>query len=89
MIRAVWEKVWKGIVGNQKRDNVRREVSETQGRSKRKKWKERETPALRNKVKSEKHVRDIRGIKRRDTTENVFARPNGLREKAETAISCR
>ena len=34
-------------------------------------------------------VRDIRGIKRRDRNENVFARANGLRENAETAISCR
>ena len=33
--------------------------------------------------------RDIGGVKRRNRNENVFARPNGLRENAETAISCR
>ena len=49
----------------------------------------RERLALRNKVKSEKRSRDIRGIKRRGRNENVFARPDGLRENAETAISCR
>ena len=40
--------------------------------------------ALRNKVK-----RDSRGVKRRDGNENVFARPNELRENAESVISCR
>ena len=49
----------------------------------------RERLALRNKVKSVTHSRDIRGIKRRDRNENVFARPIGRRENAETAISCR
>ena len=37
----------------------------------------------------EEHSRDLRGVKRRDRNENVFARPNELRENAETAISCR
>ena len=49
----------------------------------------RERLALRNKVKSEKRSRDIRGIKRRARNENAFASPNGLRENAETAISFR
>ena len=49
----------------------------------------RQRPGLRNKVKEEKHLRDLRGFKRRNRNENVFARPNGLRENAETAISCR
>ena len=31
---------------------------------------------------------DIRGVARGDRNENVFARANGLRENAETAISC-
>ena len=31
----------------------------------------------------------IWGVKRRHRNENVFARSNGLRENAETAISCR
>ena len=34
-------------------------------------------------------LRDLRGVKRRNRNENVFARPNRLRESAETAISCR
>ena len=55
-----------------------------------KQWIERgERLALRNKVKEEEHFRYIRGFKRRNRNENVFARPNGLRENAETAISCR
>ena len=29
------------------------------------------------------------GVKRRDMNEHVFPRPDGLRENAETAISCR
>ena len=33
--------------------------------------------------------RYIRGAEGRSWNENVSARPNGLREKAETAISCR
>ena len=33
-------------------------------------------------------LRGVRGVKRRDTTLNVFAGPNGLCENAETAISC-
>ena len=39
-------------------------------------------------MKEEEHL-DIRGVKRRNTNENVSARPNGLRENAETVISCR
>ena len=35
---------------------------------------------VRNKVKSEEHSRDTRGIERRDRIENVLARPNKLRE---------
>ena len=40
-------------------------------------------------MKEEEHSRDVRGFKRRDGNENNFARPNGLRENAETAVSCR
>ena len=49
---------------------------------------EKERLALRNKVKEEKHFRDMRGVEGRCWSENVAARPNGLREIAETAISC-
>ena len=34
-------------------------------------------------------LRDIREVKRRDWNENVFSRPNRIRENAEAAISCR
>ena len=40
-------------------------------------------------MKEEEHLRDVRRVKRRNRNENVSARPNGLRENAETAISCR
>ena len=42
---------------------------------------ERERLALRNEVKEEKHLRGIRGAEGRYWNENVFSRPNGLREK--------
>ena len=72
-----------------RRDTVQREVSGVQDRSKRKDRNRRERLALRNKVKKEEHLRDLRGIKGRDRNGNVFPRPNGLRENAETAISSR
>ena len=49
----------------------------------------RERLALRNKVKEEEYLEFYGGFKRRNRDENVFARSNGLRENAETAISCR
>ena len=49
----------------------------------------KERLALRNKVESEKHLGDIRGIEGSDRNEDVFARPNGLRENAETVLWCR
>ena len=43
----------------------------------------RERLALRNKVKEEEHLRDIRGrVKRRNWNEHVSARANGLLENA-------
>ena len=42
--------------------------------------------ALRNKVESEKHVRDTRRVKRRNKNDSVFAWPYGLRENAENAL---
>ena len=33
-------------------------------------------------------LRALRGVERRIMNENVFARPNGLRENAKTATSC-
>ena len=40
-------------------------------------------------MKEEEHWRDLRGFKRRNRNENVFARLNGLSENADSAISCR
>ena len=41
-------------------------------------------------MKEEKEaLRDVRGVGGRYWNESVSARPNGLRENAETAISCR
>ena len=40
-------------------------------------------------VKEEKHIEiDLRGFEGRYWNENVPERPNGLREKPETAFSC-
>ena len=50
----------------------------------------RERLALRNKVESEQHLLgDTRWIEVRHRNENIFARPNGLGENAETDLSCR
>ena len=46
----------------------------------------RERLALRNKEQEEEHLKIYGGVKRRNRDENMFARPNGLRENAETAI---
>ena len=40
-------------------------------------------------MEEEEHLRDLREVKKRNRNENVFSRPNGLRENAETAISFR
>ena len=101
--KAVWEKVPKGragtrwdsvagriylVGGNQEEmmsaDKFARYKTDTEERMER-----RERLALRNTVESEKHFRDKWGVERRDRNENVFARPDGLRENAETAISRR
>ena len=42
----------------------------------------RERLALRNKMESGKSFTDIRGVEGRNRSENVFARPNGLRDNA-------
>ena len=79
--------VWKKVGGNQedmlsmeKFGGYKTEVNELVERGQR--------LALR-KVEGGKHFRDIREVARRNWTENAFAWPNGLRENAETAVSCR
>ena len=65
-----------------RRGDVRREVLEVQGGSRR---RERMV-ALRKQGGVGK--KQMRGIERRNRDENIFARPDGLRENAATAISC-
>ena len=83
---SVVEKVWKDVGGDQeeilsieKFAGCKTEVKE--------KIEIRQRLTLRNKVKEEEHFSDLRKVKR-NRNENVFARANGLRENAETAISC-
>ena len=68
-------------------DTVHRKVCGVQDRSKR---KGRNKGKVSAKKQGERGgtLRDLREVKRRNRNENVFARPNGLRENAETAISC-
>ena len=84
---SVVEKVWKEMGENQEEtlsiEKFAGYKTEVKG-----KIDIRERLALRNKVKEEEHFRDLRGVKRRHRNEDVFARPNGLRQNAETAISC-
>ena len=70
-----------------RRDAVHREV-EVQDRSKR---KDRNKGKASAKTHGERGgtLRDIRRVRRRHRNENVFARPNGLHENAETSTSCR
>ena len=85
---TVVEKISQGLAGDQevvlsteKFGGYKTEVKE--------KVEERERRALRNKVKEEKHIGDTRGVEGRYWNGNVSTRPNGLHQKAETAISCR
>ena len=66
---------------------VHREVWGIRDRSK-KYERKRQTRALKNEVEEEEHLQTYGGL-RKDRNENIFARPNGLCENAETAISCR
>ena len=100
--KSVWEKVTKGRTGKRwhsvaekalKRMGENQEdilSAEKFGRCKteaEEMIESREGLALRNKVKSGKHLVDKRGVKQRDGNESVFAQPHGLRENAETSIS--
>ena len=101
--RAVWEKVtkkragiwWDSVVEKVRKDmggsqkyTVHREVCGVQDRSKKIYINKRKASAKKQGERGGT-LRDLRGVKRRNRNENVFARPNGLRENAETAISCR
>ena len=71
-----------------RRDTVHREVCGVQDTSKR---KDRNKGKASAKKQGERGgtLRDLLGVTRRNKNENVFARPNGLRENAETSISGR
>ena len=76
-----------GCMRKPRRFYVHREVWGIRDRSK-KYERKRQTRALKNEVEEEEHLQTYGGL-RKDRNENIFARPNGLRENAETAISCR
>ena len=86
---SVVEKVWTGIGGNQEEILLSIEKFAGYKTEVKERIEIRERLALRNKVKEEEHLRDLRGVQRRNRNENVFARPNGPSENAETAISWR
>ena len=79
-------KVWIDKGGDPRRYeyHVRREVWDVQGRSRR---KDKGKASTKEEGDFGKTVRDrMRVVKRGGRNENVSARPNGLRENAETAI---
>ena len=86
---SVVEKVWKEIGGNQEEILFIEKFGEYKTEGKERTETRERLRTRRNKVKEEEHLRDLRGVKRRNRNENVFARPSGLRENAETAILCR
>ena len=71
-----------------RRDTVHTEVCGVQDRSKTK-CSNKGKASAKTQGERGRTLRDLRGVKRRNRNENVSARPKGLREKAETAISCR
>ena len=101
--RVVWEQVTKGQAGI-RWDSVVENVWNDMGGNQEEllplekfagyKTEVKERPeigemlALRNKVKEEERLEIYGGLRRRNGNENVSARPNGLRENAETATSC-
>ena len=70
------EKVWKDIGGNQE-DIMPAEKFSGYKPAVEKRIEIRERLALRHKVKSDKHIRDVRGVELRYRKENIFARSNG------------
>ena len=101
---AVWEKVTKGRAGRRWDRVVWKVWKDTRGKQEDIKSAEefgrykaelekiiesRERLGAKKQGEIGETLGDIRGIKQRDRNENVFARPNGLREKDENAISCR
>ena len=71
-----------------RRDTVHREICGVQDRNKRN-YRDKGKASAKKLSEGGRTLRDLRGVKRRNGNENVFARLNGLRENAETAISRR
>ena len=69
-----------------RKDTVHRKVCGVQDRSKRKDINKGKASAKKQGERGGT-LRDLREVKRINGNENVFARPNGLRENAETANS--
>ena len=73
--------------GKPGRDDARGEFRQAQDRSRRKDRTKGKVNAKRRE-KSEKQIYGGGGVRRKNMKDSVFE-PNGLRENAETAISCR
>ena len=88
--RALWEKITKGRAGL-RWDSVVEKIWKDMGGNQQEILFTEKFGGYRSEVKATREgtLGDIRAVMRRDRNENVFARPNGLRENAETAISCR
>ena len=71
-----------GFKGRPRRGTFYREVWGVQDRSKIK-------ASAKKQAEREKTLGEIRGVEGIYWNKNVSARPNGLREEAETSISCR
>ena len=70
-----------------RKDTVQRKVCGVQNRSKRKD-RNKGMASAKKKGEREGTLKDLRGVKRRNRSKNVFPRPNRPHENAETAISC-
>ena len=77
-----------GFRGRPRRGTLYIEVWRVQHISKRRNRRKGKASAKKSGERGEA-LGDIRGVEGIYWNENVSARPNGLREKAETAISCR
>ena len=87
---SVVEKVWKDIGGNQE-EILQLSIDNFGGYETEVKEKDRNKGKASAKKQGDRGrtLKYVRRVKRRYRNENVLARPKGLRENAETAISCR
>ena len=81
--------MWKDIGGNQEGIlSIEKFGGYKRGAKERKEIRERKASA-KEQGKRGGTLQDSRRVRRRNRNENVSARPNGLRDNAETVISCR